>query len=637
MTCYNANDGVVSVDTTLLGGVAPYNYAWSPSLPNLARVTGVAAGNYAITVTDAAGCTASGSITVSQPDSIRVSSLLFDVECNGRSNGRIDITVSGGTTPYAYSWTGPITSSSEDINMIPGGVYNLAITDGNSCIHNSSYTINEPLPISTTFTTVNPHCYGETSASTTVNITGGTSPYFILWSTFATTSTLSSITAGSYTVIITDDNGCMHSNNVTITQPDQLSITNASITNCRCHGDSTGQINFVVLGGIGTLSYSWSTGSANTNEYLTAPADFYSVFISDDSGCFTIGYFDVTEPSPFVTNVTGNSPTCSDNSTGFAVVNASGSTPPYTYNWNTFPTQTGIMAIRLTAGVYVVTISDINACTTLDSVTIIAPSPITVSTAPTAVKCFAGNDGMVVVSAAGGSSPYKYILNGILQNDSIFTGLSAGNYIIVVEDNNGCIGNTTLSISEPTNFTMAPTASPRVIQRGMTTQLNANISSPLTIIRINWSADPATSDSLDFSACALAYNCATPTAQPNQTTLYTIEAINSDTCSIFDTVRVIVLQERAIFIPTAFSPNGDNKNETFDFQILGARSVAVNIYNRYGELMYNNASQSNGAGQGWDGIFKGAKVAMDSYVYQFNVEFWDGTKETMSGTVTVLE
>jgi gliding motility-associated-like protein len=634
--CYGANTGSVSVDTNSIGGVGPYSYTWSPPATNTPTISGLGVGTYSVVVSDSRGCTTTGSITVNQPDSLRISSLLFDVECNGGANGRIDITVSGGSTPYIYAWTGGITSSSEDISGLSGGTYDLMVMDNQGCMKMQSFTINEPAPLATTFTNINARCFGESSASSTVNITGGTSPYNILWNTFATSATISGINAGTYTVIITDDNGCIHNNTTTITQPSQMILSNIGITNNRCYGFDSGTVFFSVLGGMGTLDYVWNTGLPFTNNHPNLGAGLYNVVITDDSGCFVIENFTITEPTAFITNINGNSPTCNDNSTGFAVVTALGSTPPYNYTWNTSPPQSGIMATNLGAGTYTVTITDLNSCTVSDTVTITAPAPINVTTVPLSVKCFGASDGKVTVSATGGTMPYKYILNGILQTDSMFTGLTAGNYIIVVEDNNDCVGNTTFSIAQPSNYSMNPTATPAVIQRGMTTQLNANITSPLPIVSVAWNAYPS-GNPLDFSACGVASNCQTPTASPIENTTYEIISTDSNSCVLVDSISVVVLQEKAVFIPTAFSPNGDGKNETFDFQILGAKEVAVSIWNRWGEIVYTNPAQINGAGNGWDGKSKGQNVSLDTYVYQFEVEYYDGTKETLSGTVNVLK
>lgn len=638
VTCYAANNGTATVDSTMLGGVPPYSYNWSPAGPNSAARTGLSAGTYSVTVQDAAGCTATGSVVISQPDSIAVSALIFDVRCNGRANGKIDVTISGGTTPYGTAWSGPggFTATSEDVDSLRGGSYLLVITDGHACNFTRSYDVNEPAPLSDSIAYSNIRCFGDRSGAANVIISGGTSPYNILWNTFDTTASINSLVAGTYTVIITDDNGCVKADAVNITQSPQIIITNVSVTDCRCNGDSTGGISFAAGGGRGILHYQWSTGPADTiTSLLNVPAGTYFVTVTDDSGCFAVRSFEVRQPLPFITEVTGNSPTCSDNSTGFAVVSVSGSTPPYNYLWSTTPPQTGIMGINLRGGLYIVTITDRLGCTTTDSVTIIPPDPITVTTVPFAVKCFGGSDGRVSVSALGGNRPYRYILNGILQNDSVFTGLTAGNYIIVVEDNNACVGNTTFTITQPTGFSVNLTATPRVIPRGMQTQLLATAISPLPVIGYNWYSDPM--DSLDFSGCASSRNCANPVARPSVTTLYTVEALNSDTCSVFDSIRVTVLQDRAVFIPTAFSPNGDGKNETFDFQILGAQSVEVFIFNRWGEKLYYNASQVNGAGQGWDGTFKGQMVPLDAYVYQFNVTYYDGKQDVLTGTVTVVK
>jgi len=363
----------------------------------------------------------------------------------------------------------------------------------------------------------NVNCYGASSGSASVNVSGGTVPYNILWNTFGTTNTISSIPAGTYTVIVTDDNGCIKTDSVRISQAPEIVLQNVAVLNVLCPGAKTGAISFSVRGGSPAYHYAWSGSVSGTNSVSSLAAGHYTVTVSDDSGCFIIRDFDITQPPAFITGVTGNNPTCNGNATGFAVMSVSGGTLPYSYSWSTTPVQTGIMAINLKGGTYYVTVTDHNSCTITDSVTIVPPPAITVSTTPFAVRCFAGNDGRVVVAGNGGTRPYRYTLNGILQTDSIFTGLTSGNYIIVVEDNNACIGSTTFSIAEPTKFSLHPSASPHVIPRGMTTQLNANIDSPQPIIRINWSAEPA--DTLDYSGCADPRNCPIPTAHPSQTTV----------------------------------------------------------------------------------------------------------------------
>ena len=635
-TCYGANNGIISIDTNAIGGVSPYTYSWSPIVANTPVVSSLGVGTYSVTTTDSRGCTATGSISITQPDSLNISSLLFDVRCNGGANGRIDITVSGGSTPYMYSWTGGITSSAEDINGLSGGTYNLLVTDNQGCTKNVVYTINEPAVLSTTFSNTNAHCYGENSASSTVSITGGTSPYHILWNTFETSNTISAVPAGTYTVVITDDNGCIHTNTTVLTQPANIQIANLIIQDNRCFGIDSGVVSFSLSGGQGTFDYFWSTGLPFNNIHPNLPTGTHQVEAIDDSGCIFMDSFVIHGPSQLLSSINGNSPTCFDNSTGFAVVTAIGSVPPYTYVWSTTPPQSGIMAINLGAGTYNVTITDLNLCTIIDTISITAPLPINVTTVPLSVKCFGGNDGRVTVSASGGVAPYTYTLNGILQTDSSFSGLTSGNYIIVVEDNNGCTGNTTFSIAQPSNYSMNPTATPAVIQRGMTTQLNANITSPLPITSVVWNAYPS-GNPLDFSACGIASNCQTPTASPIINTTYEIISTDSNSCVLVDSINVIVLQEKAIFIPSAFTPNGDGKNETFDFQILGAESVNVSIWNRWGELIYSNPSQINGIGQGWNGTVKGQTAQLDTYVYQFDVKYFDGSKETLSGTVNVMK
>ncbi len=148
---------------------------------------------------------------------------------------------------------------------------------------------------------------------------------------------------------------------------------------------------------------------------------------------------------------------------------------------------------------------------------------------------------------------------------------------------------------------------------------------------INYSWSPI------YDSCINPPLCSNVIVSPNETTLYSVTAINIDSCMSTDSITIIVRQDKAVFIPTVFTPNGDGKNETFDFQILAAKSVFVSIWNKWGEKIYENPMQQNGAGQGWDGTYKGKEMPLDTYTYQFIVQYFDDSIKTFSGTVTVMK
>lgn len=640
VNCYGANDGSVEVDLSTIGGTAPYSYAWSPAGPNAPLNSGLGAGTYQVTVTDNAGCTGTNVSVVTQPDSLRLAAITEDVQCAGEADGSIDVTVLGGVFPYTYSWTGGITSSSEDLSGLSGGTYNLEVTDNHGCILNSSFAITEPLPLTANITNTNVDCAGGADAMAYVSINGGTAPYDVLWSTFDLTDTINALAAGDYTVIVTDDNGCMATDRITVTEPTAISIMNETILDVDCFGGSDGAITYSVVGGSGSYSFVWSN-AAITQNVTGLAAGVYTLTITDAvTLCPAYFTFTVSQPTQIITEVNPNNPLCYDNRTGFAVVNATGGVSPYTYAWGTTPGQSGIMATNLSGGTYYVTVTDNNGCQSVDSTTLVPPAAISITLNSQMTSCFGGNDGSVVVHATGGEAPYRYFLNGLIMDDSTAMGLTAGSYQVQVIDNNACSGDAIFRIDEPSDLTIDVTASPKVIVRGMTSQLQTATTSTAGIIMVAWEGEPSIVDNeIDYSGCVDANNCSNPIVMPSQTTLYTVTVMDADSCSLSDTVRVVVLQDHAVFIPNVFSPNasGNANNELFSFNILGAERVEVRVFDRWGEEVYYNENQPNGSGYGWDGRSKdGVELVSATYVYQFKVDFFDGKTEVISGTVTLL-
>jgi gliding motility-associated-like protein len=253
------------------------------------------------------------------------------------------------------------------------------------------------------------------------------------------------------------------------------------------------------------------------------------------------------------------------------------------------------------------------------------PDSVRVSTVPGDVTCFAGDDGRVEISATGGARPYKYFLNGIFQTDSIYTGLTVGNYIVVVEDNNGCVGSALFSISAPVGFSVDAGPDQQIV-RGDVATLSGTASSPNGIQTYSWSP-------IQDLSCVL---CQQTEATPQQDQRFVLEVIDSQGCVQFDTVTVLVKQDYQAFIPTVFSPNGDGLNDNFDFELLGADGGAMTIFDRWGEKVYFNSFQANGAGNGWDGFINGKPAPKDTYVYQLEVTYFDGNTEVISGTVSIV-
>ncbi|WP_165828934.1 T9SS type A sorting domain-containing protein [Flavobacterium sp. HTF] len=449
VSCNGGANGTATVSAT--GGTPGYTYSWAPSGGTAASANGLSAGTYTVTVTDANGCSATQSFTISEPAALVATGSQTDVSCNGGSNATATVTVTGGTGAYTYSWA-PFGGNSATATGLSIGTYTVIVTDANSCQTTQSFTITEPAPLVASMgLQTNVSCNGGANGTATVNVTGGTAGYTYSWSpSGGTADTATGLTAGTYTVAVTDANGCFTTQSFTITEPSVLIASPLAQTNVACNGAATGSAAITATGGTGGYTYSWSPsgGTADTASGLTAGT--YTVTVTDANGCFATQSFTITEPTAIITSVSSQTNvSCNGGANATATIVATGGTPGYTYSWapsgGTADTATG-----LSAGTYTVTVTDANGCSATQSVVITEPAIIITSvSSQTNVSCNSGSNGSATVSATGGTPGYTYSWAPFGGTADTATGLSAGTYTVTITDANGCSATQSLTITEP--------------------------------------------------------------------------------------------------------------------------------------------------------------------------------------------
>lgn len=441
-------------------GTPPYTYAWNDANNQTSQTaTNLKVGTYTVTVTDANNCTATQSITLTAPQPVMGTTVdKQNVLCHGMSTATATVEGEGGTAPYTYSWnTTPPQTGNTAVNL-SAGTYNVTVTDVNGCIGNIEVEIQEPsASISGVINTTNILCFGEATGSASANIAGGTQPYTYAWSSNPSLNapTIDNLEAGSYTLTVTDANGCSHTIAFNITQPPQLDVQTVAITNVSCHGDNTGSITVSAQGGKGPYTYSWNTNppqTENTAQHLTAGS--YIITVTDDNGCTAQKEIDITEPEELELDVTNiKNPSCYASANGEIEINATGGVHPYVYTWNTTPPTIDNQIDNLPAGNYEVTVEDANGCTQTEVIELIAPDEITIQIEEIQhVLCYGQETGSITVSVAGGTPDYTYQWNDPLnQTTSTATQLAAGTYTVIVTDENGCQASISATVNEPTN------------------------------------------------------------------------------------------------------------------------------------------------------------------------------------------
>ncbi|MBW8049827.1 MAG: S8 family serine peptidase [Cytophagales bacterium] len=376
---------------------------------------------------------------------VRVKISPTHVLCIGDSNGTATVIACGGTPPYTYLWSNGQTN--DTATGLAAGNYSITVTDTNGIMVTDSVTINEPPAITITMFAQDPFCNGSIDGFAQIAVTGGNPEYTFLWSTGETSQTVFPLGAGSYTVIVTDANGCTATDSATLIDPPVLIVTSSSATDVSCNGGSDGTATIAGTGGTPPYSYQWwdfpfTQLIAATNPATGLTAGTYVGYVIDDNGCYDSAIVTINEPTPVILSTTTTNALCNGVSNGTATVIATGGTPPYFfYKWFTTPPQFSATATGLAAGIYQVVVVDTNFCITFAKDTVFNDdTTLTISIFTTDEVCIGSANGTATATVIGGTLPYTFLWDDPLaQTDSIADSLSAGVYSVTVTDSNGCI------------------------------------------------------------------------------------------------------------------------------------------------------------------------------------------------------
>ena len=465
VSCKGGNDGQTYI--TVSGGSPPYSYLWN-DINNQITDTAFSlyAGSYNATVTDNNGCIAySPIITIDEPSSFLSTNISgTNTTCNGSgSDGSVILSVNGGSPPYNVSWSNGHstilggTSNNNLIDSIIGlsaGFYVASITDANGCLKLDSIEILAPPSlVSPTITTSNISCNGLSDGSANIVPNGGSPPYTFVWNNGQNSPFIFGLSSGSYSVSVTDANGCNSISNINISEPPILASSITSSNNVTCTGLSDGNATVNATGGVAPFSYLWGNGQTSQTAVNLGPGN-YNVVIIDSNGCNSLTSVLISEPSSLTSSISNvNNVSCSGASNGSASVYAFGGTPPYSYIWNNG--QTSSSAYGLGAGNYNINVIDANGCESSNNVNITTPTGLSFNNINISeISCKGANDGEISINISGGTSPYNYSWShSSNETSNIASNLNPGYYAITVNDLNGCTISDTISLVEPTQLT----------------------------------------------------------------------------------------------------------------------------------------------------------------------------------------
>lgn len=639
-TCHSLCNGQTIVIPT--GGTAPYQYAWSSGCSS-ASCSNLCTGNYTVVVTDSHSCTATATTTVNQPTALTMSTAMSSSHC-GQADGTATLTATGGTGAYTQTWTPAGGTGATAGNLLPG-TYTVTMKDGNNCVASTSVTVTDLAGVAASVASAtNVSCYQGNDGSLVSLGTGGFPPYNYSWSPIGGTGVQAlNLTQGIYTVTITDSKNCVSTATAAITEPGLLTV-NASTVSTLCIGQ-TAVLTATANGGTPAYTYTWYDVAGNVIAPSVTPGatGIYSVVATDAHQCVTAAHT-VTVPvyPPLSLTVSGATSICV-NTTARISAAAAGGNGNYVYTWtpNTVSpvnTATTVASPGSITTVYTVTVHD--GCTTPQATNtvqiVVYKEPVVSFSATTVSGCEA-----LCVEFTGSSSPASINCSWVFGDGQ--TGNAACSHVNHCYKNDG-VYSVTLNVTDANNCPGTGTRSHYI--------------TVYPLPETDYTYNPVTADLLEpyvyftnTSSGAINYSwlfgddrestslLKDPVfVYPDSGCYHTrLIAISEHGCLDTITKPICIKGAFALYVPNAFTPNGDHVNDLFMPKGTGVseQQYEFSVYDRWGEQVFRTTTW----GEGWNGTAKGAgtDAKMDVYVWKVSCKDLYQKEHRLIGHVTLIK
>lgn len=624
--CYG---DTITLQATNLNPSNPVNYQWTPAsfvvsgiststpLVNPSDTT-----TFIVTGTNSNGCKDTSTVRVNVIH-IASQTTTTNMQCYGTCNGQINLLPSAGQSPYTYSWShNPALSGSSATNLCAGN-YTATITDQNNCKLMVTQTILQPDSMTIHYIdTTHVVCNGICSGMARINVTGGTTPYQYAWVNGSTNDSIHAVCAGNYTFTVTDFNQCTKTGFIQIMDTSSFDAS-TYLRMVRCYLECNGQAAIIATSGQPPYTYLWDGGS-NNDTLFNLCSGIYSATVTESNGCIRSVFAEITQPNPIaISHQSVYIPNCNGDCSGSISITTNGGTSPYQYTWSG-NTSTDSTISNLCSGTYSLTITDANGCTFDTIFNLSEPDLLVAAVVSTKVPCIEICSGTADIAISGGVAPYAINWdNG--QHGLHATQLCFGNHTVTVSDSNNCLLPVNFSVFDTTYFTapISAWAIPDTIYQSQTTQLNATTISGFTYF---WTPAEGIKDPY----------IPVTTATPTGTTEYVIHVYDTHGCEKSDTVIVyvkeVICNEPFIYVPNAFTPNIDQKNDVLYVRSDIVSDVYFAIYDRWGEKVFETTDMN----KGWDGTYKGRKCDPAVYVYYIDATCITKDKYIKKGNITLI-
>tara|TARA_B100000900_G_scaffold415719_1_gene446845 strand:+ start:174 stop:2894 length:2721 start_codon:yes stop_codon:yes gene_type:complete len=613
------------------------------------------------------GSSVSGNATVYVSD-LTLTPSVTDVLCNGDGNGSITVTPIGTAAPWDFDWqdnngntlqtnmnaNGPVT-----LNGLDGGTYDAVVTDDMGCVLTETVVINEPTLITTNLIGANLNCYMSNDGSIAASANGGTSAsgnYSYSWTGpngyTSNNPNVQNLAPGAYTVTISDDNGCTANDSYNVLEPTELIATLNNYLDVTCFGFTDGAINTTVSGGTPNYTLSWAgpnSFSSSLEDLINIAQGIYTLSVLDANNCpatlsVNIGEAGILVNTFVTSNYNNYNVSCRGYSDGIIEVTTTGGTGPYNYSWSGPSTYSSNDEdiIDLAAGTYNLSVTDAQNCTSNETVTLDEPTPLVlILENHRDISCHYENDGFIETSCWGSvpiDSTYKYHWDGpgfFFSNQADIYNLSeAGLYTLTVTDENNCIATVAYDMYKPEEL--------KAIIYNLNDTITDNypyvnfydhsLGNPVAWV---WSISDGTPNT--YAQDHINHHFV---AKGDYQVELKVENNSGCLDSTQKTIRVI--EEHTLYVPNAFTPDLDGRNDVFRVQHHALRedTYHIAIYDRLGSLVHS----SNDPNDEWDGTndFTGNKLGTGVFTYYVSYQDWDGWKydhtncENCTGTITLI-
>lgn len=434
-----------SVKAEVKGGKAPYQYTWSTNTVSVNTLTSLAPGNYKLTVTDAAGSSSTAAVTLNTPPAFSASiELLFPATANA-SNGQAQVKTTGGKSPFTYAW-----NNGEKISIVKNlsaGPHNVTVTDANGCTAETSLFVSETItPINVSISQQSQiSCHSTATASLSAFANGGKPPLKYLWSNGATESSINGLTAGSYSLSVTDAAGTVSTASMIISEPDPISVV-VTADGIASSGGSDGKATAKVTGGTAPYQYTWDNGE-KSNKAVKLAAGNHIVSISDAMGCTSSGVVDISENilALEVSIIQKSKILCAGSLDANIEATVKGGKAPFTYKWNTVSGSSSL--VNIGQGLYTLTVTDATGHTATSVITVDSPQPLKAEVKVESPASTGGTDGKASITVSGGTGKFSYTWDNN-EKAARAEKLAAGTHTLTVTDENGCATTANVLITE---------------------------------------------------------------------------------------------------------------------------------------------------------------------------------------------